>query len=397
TANGHLVTLDQNGQVRRWELSSQEEDSASRRDLPGGPGAEVCVLSPDGQLAALAEGNKVHLFDTSTGQQTSSIDSAASNPYRRLIFSRDSQQLVIVDNRIRWCNAVSGEVVASVDQQFQEFSPYASLALSADGLTLAVVGYGRPDYNDQFSTFRLDATTRTVTPLAKAVEHRATLSASALSPDGQRLAVGVRLSGAVSVLDTATGRLIAQHGSAHASSVSAIAFSGDGRKLATADGEGTIKIWADAQKLTSRSVALRALKGHQGAIKSLVFSPDGKRLASVSADKTARVWDLENAGAAIRPLERSGGTCFVARFSPDGHLIAAADGSLRLWDAATGRLVRELSADNKGRVHSVAFSPIDNGLLAVGYGGQADASYVSLWDIAAGTELARLPGATDLP
>src|SRR5262249_8963025 len=156
TANGHLVTLDQNGQVRRWELSSQEEDSASRRDLPGGPGAEVGVLSPDGQLAALAEGNKVHLFDTSTGQQTSSIDSAASNPYRRLIFSRDSQNLVIVDNKIRWCNAVSGEVIASVEQQFQEFSPYASLALSADGLTLAVVGYGRPDYNDQFSTFRLD-------------------------------------------------------------------------------------------------------------------------------------------------------------------------------------------------------------------------------------------------
>ena len=89
---------------------------------------------------------------------------------------------------------------------------------------------------------------------------------------------------------------------------------------------------------------------------------------------------------------------FVARFSPDGQLIAAADGrSVRLWDAATGRLVRELSAGDKGRVYSVAFSPTDNRLLAVGYGGQADVSYVALWDIDAGTELARLPGATDLP
>ena len=61
---------------------------------------------------------------------------------------------------------------------------------------------------------------------------------------------------------------------------------------------------------------------------------------------------------------------FVARFSPDGQLIAAADGSsVRLWDAATGRLVRELSAGDKGRVYSVAFSPTDNRLLAVGYGG----------------------------
>jgi tetratricopeptide (TPR) repeat protein len=70
---------------------------------------------------------------------------------------------------------------------------------------------------------------------------------------------------------------------------------------------------------------------------------------------------------------------------------------VRLWDAATGQLVRELSAGDKSRAHSVAFSPTDPRLLAVGYGGQADVSYVALWDLDAGTELARLTGATDLP
>jgi WD40 repeat protein len=54
-------------------------------------------------------------------------------------------------------------------------------------------------------------------------------------------------------------------------------------------------------------------------------------------------------------------------------------------------------AGENGRVASVAFSPTDNRLLAVGYGGEADVSYVALWDIDAATELARLPGATDLP
>ena len=68
-ADGQLVTLDQNGQVRRWDLGSQDEDEASRRDLPGGRSAQVRVLSPDGRLAALAEGNKVHVFDTSTGKE----------------------------------------------------------------------------------------------------------------------------------------------------------------------------------------------------------------------------------------------------------------------------------------------------------------------------------------
>src|SRR5262249_3710916 len=142
------------------------------------------------------------------------------------------------------------------------------------------------------------------------------------------------------------GRSIAQHASAHGSPIRAIAFSSDGAKLATADTEGTIKIWQDAQKLTSKSTALVTLKGHQGAITAVLFSSDGKRLVTTSVDKTARVWDLENAGAAIRPLEgTSSGWSFVARFSADGHWIASANGnSVRLWDATTGRLARELSA-----------------------------------------------------
>ena len=139
------------------------------------------------------------------------------------------------------------------------------------------------------------------------------------------------------------------------------------------------------------------LKGHQGKVESLSFSSDGARLVSTGADRTVRVWDLGNTGPAIRPLERAGRS-FMARFSPDGRLIASAAGSsLRLWDAATGRLVRELSPGDKGRLSSVAFSPTDSRLLAVGYGGTTDVSHIALWDIDAGSELPWLPGATDLP
>src|SRR5262249_15843391 len=56
TPDGQLVTLDENGQVRHWDLGSQEEDRARRRDLPG---AQLRVLSPNGRLAALVEGDKV--------------------------------------------------------------------------------------------------------------------------------------------------------------------------------------------------------------------------------------------------------------------------------------------------------------------------------------------------
>jgi WD40 repeat protein/tetratricopeptide (TPR) repeat protein len=395
TPEGQLVTLDEKGQVRRWDLSSQSEDAASRRDLPGGGNAHR-VLSPNGRLVALVEERKVHVFDSATGKETHAFDSTqVSGRKTHLIFSHDSDKLVIVDDKIRWCNTVSGAVIASFNQKFDRIE---SLAFTADGLTLAVVGH--TSVGRLFSIFRLDATAKTVTPLAKDIGFGGTLHASALSPDGRRIAVGAKLSGALYLFDTATGRLIAPHSSAHASPTVAMAFSADGAKLVTADAEGTIKIWADPHKLTAKSVALLTLKGHQGAINAVVFSSDGKRLASVSADKTARVWDLDNAGAAIRPLAGNAnlGT-FVARFSSDGQLIALADygSSVRLWDAATGRLVRHLPAADKGRIYSMAFSPTDSRLLAVGYGGQQDASYVALWDIDAGTERARLTGAGDLP
>jgi WD40 repeat protein/serine/threonine protein kinase/tetratricopeptide (TPR) repeat protein len=398
TPDSQLVTLDENGQVRRWDLGSQDEEKASRRDLPGGPSAQVRVLSHNGRLAALAEGNKVHVFDTSTGKEMFQIDSANHQP-RRLIFSRDSDRLVIVDNKIRWLSAVSGAVIASVNQKLGGFN---SLALSADGLTLAVVGL--PWLGQKFSVFRLDPTAKSVTPLAKDAGGNGTKIASALGPDGKLIAVSY-LGGSMGVFDTATGRQIARDGSAHPARILAMAFSGDGAKLATADQQGTIKIWADPQKLTSKSAALRTLKGHRGAITAIGFSSDGKRLVTTSVDKTARVWELENFDPAIRPLEGFRGPLnVVARFSPDGQLIAASPGSgvggdsVFLWDAATGRLLRVLTAVDDGYrvVYSVAFSPTDNRLLAAGCG-PPDRPYVSLWDIDAGTELARLPAATNRP
>jgi WD40 repeat protein len=419
TPNGQLVTLDQNGQVRRWNPSSQDKDDMGRRDLPGGASAQVRVLSPDGRLAALAKGNEVHVFDTATGKKTCQIESA-DVASRRLIFSRDEGRLVIADNKIRLCDAVNGAVIASVDHHSDGVS---SLALSADALTLAVVG--QPTPGKPFSIFHFDVIAKSVTPLATAQNfyvYGGPFDASALSPDGQRIALGWKQNGTVTVIDTTTGRQIAAYGTYTSPPIATVAFSGDGAQLATADTQGTIKIW-DARGFANGRMQ-RTLRGHQGAIHSIGFSSDGKQLISTSLDKTARVWDLEIAGTAMRPLEgvlnNFNNRSLGARFSPDGLWIAAAGGAVQqqqvwdaaagryntvastgggvqVWDAATGRLVRKLPAGGKSGTFSIAFSPTDSRLLAVGHGGQTGDSYVSLWDIDSGKEMARLAGATDLP
>ncbi len=398
TSSEQLVTLDGNSQVRRWNLGNGQEDEGSRRDLPVGVGTGESVLSPNGLLAARAEGNKLRLFDTSSGRETLQVDSTADLA-RHLIFSPDGALLVIVDDRIRWFNCSTGEQVATFDQKFDRVN---SLALSADGLALAVVGHGA--WSGDFSIFRLDPITKSVAVLANHTGTSGSKLASVLSPDGQRLVISFP-DGNLGVVDTKLGRFIGYHPAAHPSRISVIGFSSDGSKLATGDDVGTIKVWDVSLLLLSKSKPLLTLKGHQGTITSVGFSRDGKSLGTTSSDKTARVWDLRTAGVPSTVLEgfHAPVNC-RAGFSFDGQLIAAPanplglnGGAVGLWEVSTGKLVRELPAGSESQVYSLACSPTDPRLIAVGHGAGIGVSYVSLWDIVTGTELARLPGATDLP
>ncbi|MGI9244297.1 MAG: protein kinase domain-containing protein, partial [Verrucomicrobiales bacterium] len=400
TSEGGLVSLDESGQVRHWDLESQVEKDALRRNLPGGQDARHRVLSSDGGLVALAVGNRIQVLDTSSAREICHLESADARN-RRLIFTPAGDRLVVVDDMIRWCDTKDGRIIGSLDlrrtTQYQE-----SITLFADGLTLAVVGHNNSanenGIGECLSVFRLDPAAGKVVPLLEDVSFEATLSACAGSPDGQLIAVGAKLSGVLAIFDLSSGEEIANHGSAHPSPISAIAFSGNGAELATADSEGTIKIWQDARTLSGDSNAETTLKGHEAGITKIAFSPDGRKLVSSSADHTARVWNVENPHAGISGVEGQRDRNFMARSSPDGRLFALADGgdSVRLLQATTGEVVRELRADHQHRIFSVAFSPEDRNLLAVGHGGSAEASFVSLWDIGAGTELARLPGGIGL-
>ena len=147
-----------------------------------------------------------------------------------------------------------------------------------------------------------------------------------------------------------------------------LAFSPDGRLLAVATGIGLYLY--DIPALSEvRFIATDV------AVFGIAFSPDGRLLASASDDKTVRLWDAAS-GRLVRTLEGHTKSVFSVAFSPDGRLLASGSpDKVRLWDAASGQLLRTLKG-HIGGVSSVAFSPDGRLLASVSYW----STTIQLWD-----------------
>ena len=118
----------------------------------------------------------------------------------------------------------------------------------------------------------------------------------------------------------------------HDGPVWGVAFSPDGRRLATASVDSTARLWDPAT-----GEHLRTLTGHHSTVLGVAFSPDGRRLATASVDKTARLWDPAT-GKHLLTLTGHDDMVGGVAFSPDGRLLATAgdDETAWLWDPATG-------------------------------------------------------------
>jgi Tol biopolymer transport system component len=169
--------------------------------------------------------------------------------------------------------------------------------------------------------------------------------------------------------------------------VLSVAFSPDGKRLATVsfDGranESTVTVWDAAT-----GEELLSLKGHPGLVESVAFSPDGRRLACAS-QKIVKVWDAAS-GEELLALPQTRSSTSSVAFSPDGQRLAAASDyyDIKVWDAASGREILTIKGQpsNKGQtfgVDCVAFSP-DGKLLA----SASKDHTVTLWDPASGQRI----------
>jgi WD40 repeat protein len=207
------------------------------------------------------------------------------------------------------------------------------------------------------------------------LEHAGSVNGVAYSPDGKRVATASSDKTA-KIWDAATGHLLLTlHG--HTGRINGIAYSPDGARLATAGEDGTVRQW-DA----TNGQELANFQGRSGSINGIAYASDGRRLATANADKTAEVWDVRS-GEILSTMRGHAGSVVGVAFDSNGERLAtaSADGTTKIWNAHEGNLLLTLHS-HSGSVNGVAFS-LDGTVLATA---SAD-STARLWDSRRGQQI----------
>ncbi len=344
----------------RWSLP---EGAIAR--FGKGPATKTLTFSPDGTQFAIGWKTGVWIYDTETYQETAlfTMDETVS----AFAFSPDGKTLA---GSSLWSETRLWDIATKQHKQtFNQWS-YYGVTFSPDGKTLAI--------GDSL----WDASTgEYLKTLQRKVTGDGSVSLSyAFSPDS-RMYAGV-LSQYVFLWDTSTGVLLWR--GSDKGRVLSIAFSPDGKILASGSRDNTIRLW-DATTGQIKNI----LTDHRDDVNSVTFTPDGSTLLSGSKDQTIRVWDVTT-GLQKEVLTGHGASIYGIALSPDGSTLMSGsnDNAIYFSDVATGERLKILRESATG-VDDIAFSP-DNTIIATELGRD-----IVLWDIATGVQKQTLTGHTD--
>ncbi|MGC0375561.1 trypsin-like peptidase domain-containing protein [Streptomyces sp. SAI-229] len=360
-----LATGGADETVRLWDPATGE----SRGELEGHTQAVRSVaFHPDGDMLATGGADRtVRLWDPATGESRGELE-GHKQAVTSVAFSPDGRTLATADGYdVHLRDGSTGEIRSTPD------TSASLLAFSPDSKTLAVV-------NDRYAEL-WDSTTGS--PRAVFNGHANEVLTLAFSRDGRTLATAGR-DKTVRLWDaTPTDNRNTFGG--HDGEVWGVAFNRDGRTLATAGADKTIRLRNPATGKTRL-----VLRGHDGEVNAVAFSRDGRTVATAGADATVRLWNPAT-GKTRLVLKGHDGEVWGVAFSRDGRTVATAgaDATVRLWNPATGK-TRLVLRGHDGEVNAVAFSPDGRTVATAG-----DDSTGRLWNAATGELRTTLLGHND--
>jgi WD40 repeat protein/tRNA A-37 threonylcarbamoyl transferase component Bud32 len=362
---------------RGWEwYCLQRLCHADVRTLRSPAAVTGIAFSPDGQhLASAGLEPLVRIWDVHTGQLVRPLQGHSDVVYG-VAYSPDGSLLATAswDHTVKIWNAALGQEVRTLLGHTKDVW---RVAFSPDGRLLASVSKEAVKVWDVATGQEV----RTLGPVGGLERY-----GLAYSPNGQLVAVTMH-DQTVILWNVETGEKV-QVFRGHTSTVKNVAFSPDGRLVASGAGDlsrsdrGEVKVWESA---TGREVF--HLRSHTDPIFGVAFSPDGQRLVSASQDQTVKIWDVET-GQEVLTLRAHADTVRAVAFSPDGWCLATAcvDGTIKLWDAASWadekpvHLVETL-AGHGAAVVGVAFHADGRHLAAL-----SDNQMIRTWDVDTGRE-----------
>jgi WD40 repeat protein/serine/threonine protein kinase len=361
------------------EFGAVAWDIATGRELSALPGQDHNVSDlafvPDGRLLALTVAGTLLSWDLSRDDRAILCRIPEKN-FDCLLLSPDGRLLLCLkDSQAQLWDVPAGRKRADLPGAFVRGNCVASF--SADGRHLA---YSTADAAVHLWGVQAGAQAGVLRG------HSAHVWALAFSPDGKRLASGSRYpDNSVRVWSVPAGQELAVL-SDHQNEIATLAFSPDGKRLASGSLDKTARLWE------VRAGKVTVLKGHTGVVGHLAFSPNGKHLATTSDDETVRLWNAAS-GEPVAVLRGHTRLVWAAMFSPDSALLASvsADGTVRLWDLE--QLERNgVLRGHTDFVYDAAFSPDGTRVVSAAWDGTA-----RLWDPNTGREVGHFEHATVSP